>query len=306
MSLIFGNKFRCDFMYEKEVSLKKLFDLKTDVYCFINDKWFNAKQEDEILKELNSKRWDLDMWEPIVSISDKVLFSGGRLYFKLTDDKGLFVREKAFQCFSQVGRYSPEEGEVLLDEEIDEDIYRNVQEFIPKFNSISEVNEELKGKKIDLRKTIEKATSKDIGINDDLMLQVEDYGYEFDCGSSIDGYYDKLDELKDEGKWIYVSAVYATDECIPEECDVYEYEICDEFNTIGIDSCFGHCELRVSFDSFAGQINGDFGIMIQGDEISFQINDCGMFASIDPIDDLSEPLNAFVIELMMNIIEFKE
>ena len=291
-------------MYEKEVSLKKLFDLKPDVYCFINDKWFNAKQEDEILKELNSKRWDLDLWEPIVSISNKVLFSGGRLYFKLTDDKGVFVREKAFQCFSQVGRYSPEEGEALLDEEIDEDIYRNVQEFIPKYNNISEVNEELKGKKIDLRKTIEKATSKDIGVG--YMIIIEDYGFDFDFGPSVDEYYEKLEELKDEGKWIYITVVYATDECGPVDCDVYEYEIGDDFNTVGVASCLGYYELRISHDSFAGQINGDFGIMVQEDEISLRFNDCGMFGTMDPIEDLSEPLNAMVVELMMKIIEFKE
>lgn len=292
-------------MYEKEVSLKKLLDLKTDVYCFVNDKCFNAKQEDEILKELGEERHSY-YWKPIVSISKNVLDNGGKLYFKLTDDKGVFVIEKGWdKHLSQVGRYSPEEGEVLLDEEIDEDIYRNIQEFIPKYDSISEVNEELKGKKIDLRKTIEKATSKDIGVG--YMIIIEDYGFDFDFGPSIDEYYDKLEELKDEGKWIYITAVYATDDMSgPVGCDVYEYEIDDDFNTVGVASCLGHYELRISYDSFAGQINGDFGIMIQGDEISFQFNDCGMFGTMDPIDNLSEPLNALVVELMMDIIEFKD
>ncbi len=302
-------------MYGKEVSLKKLFDLKTDVYCFINDKCFNAKQEDEILKELDKERHPYS-WEPIVSISEYLLANGAKLYFKLTEDKGVFVIEKDWnKHLSQVGRYSPEEGEVLLDEEIDEDIYRNIQQFIPKYNSISEVNEELKGKKIDLRKTIEKIITKDIGKAEEYLVEIEDYGNDlennFDFELYSDEYYEKLEELKDEGKWIYITAVYATTEIAGFD-DVYDFEPNledDEIEVTGVESCLGEYDLRVSYDSYVGQIAGDFGIMIQGDEISFQEycgGMCGMHSSIYPIGNLSEPLNAFAAELMMDIIEFKD
>lgn len=46
-------------------------------------------------------------------------------------------------------------GEVLLDKESNEDIYDDVHVFKPKFNSISEVYEELKDKKLNLDKTID-------------------------------------------------------------------------------------------------------------------------------------------------------
>ncbi len=297
-------------MYEKEVSLKKLFDLKTEVYCFVNDKWFNAKQEDEILKELGGEKFSV-LWEPIVSISEYALANGTKLYFKLTEGKGVFVIEENWnKHLSQVGRYSPEEGEVLLDEEIDEDIYRNIQEFIPKYNSISEVNEELKGKKIDLRKTIEKIITKEIGKSEEYLVEIEDYGNDlenkFDFELYSDEYYERLEELKNEGKWIYITAVYATSEIAGFD-DVYECELeDDEIETAGVESCLGKCDLRLNFESFVGEMDGDFGIMIQNDEISFQYCCGGMFVSIDPIDDLSEPLNTFAIELMMNIIEFKD
>lgn len=298
-------------MYDKEVILKKLFDLKTDIYCFVNDKCFNAKEEDKILNELNKERSNSLFWKSVVSISELVLANGGKLYFKLKDDKGIFVIEKNWnKHLSQVGRYSPEEGEVLLDEEIDEDIYRNIQKFIPKFTSISEINEELKDKKINLRKTIEKIISKDIGKSKEYLVEIEDYGNDlenkFDFELYSDEYYEKLEELKDEGKWIYITAVYATSE-IASFDDVYECELEDDyFETAGVESCLGNCDLRVNFESFVGEMDGDFGIMIQNDKIDFQYCCGGMFRSIDPIDNLSEPLNAFAIELMMNIIEFEE
>ena len=190
-------------MYDKEVILKKLFDLKTDIYCFVNDKCFNAKEEDKILNELNEERSNSLFWKSVVSISELVLANGGKLYFKLKDDKGIFVIEENWnKHLSQVGRYSPEEGEVLLDEEIDEDIYRNIQKFIPKFTSISEINEELKDKKINLRKTIEKIISKDIGKSKEYLVEIEDYGNDlenkFDFELYSDEYYEKLEELKAE------------------------------------------------------------------------------------------------------------
>ena len=46
-------------------------------------------------------------------------------------------------------------GEVLLDKESNEDIYEDVHVFKPKFNSISEVYEELKDNKLNLDKTID-------------------------------------------------------------------------------------------------------------------------------------------------------
>ena len=42
--------------YNKEVSLVKLVNLKTDILCFVNDKCFDVKQEDDILNELNKER----------------------------------------------------------------------------------------------------------------------------------------------------------------------------------------------------------------------------------------------------------
>ena len=77
--------------YDKEVSLAKLFDLKTDILCFVNDKCFNIKQEEDILSELNKEKSRYG-WMPIVGISNMVLDNGGKLYFKLTNAEGIFVK----------------------------------------------------------------------------------------------------------------------------------------------------------------------------------------------------------------------
>ena len=285
-------------MYEKEVSLMKLFNLETEIYCFINDKIFNIKQEDDILNELNKERYKF-IWRPIPDLSNMTLDNGGKLYFKLTEDKGIFVIRNNDKDLSQVGKYSSEEGEELFDEEVDEDIYINVQEFKPNFNSITEVNKLLEGKEIDLRKTIEKVLSKDIGINPDCMVEVEDYGWDFPD--------DKLEEFQNEEKWIYIRAVYATTEIGGGSENIYEYEIDEEeYATVGVDSCIFECDLRLSHDYYLGDITSDYGIMVEGDKISFQSFCGGMFSSIDPVVNLSEPLNELAIEIMLDIIVFKE
>ena len=55
---------------------------------------------------------------------------------------------------------------------------KNIKEFEPKFESISDVEMLLKDKDIDLRKTIEKVLSKDFGVNHDMVVEVEDYGWD--------------------------------------------------------------------------------------------------------------------------------
>ena len=125
--------------YDKEVNLSKLVDLKTEILCFVNDKCFDIRQEKEILKELNKER--TPYWRRIYSILNMVLNNGGKLYFELSEDEGIFViRKNEYKDVSQVGKYSPEEGEILLDKESDEDIYLNIQEFKPKYTSMDDVN----------------------------------------------------------------------------------------------------------------------------------------------------------------------
>ena len=74
----------------------------------------------------------------------------------------------------------------------------NIKKFEPKFESISDVNLELKDKEIDLKKTIKKVLSKDIGINHEMSVEVEDYGWDFselNIELFSDEFYDKLEEI---------------------------------------------------------------------------------------------------------------
>ena len=295
--------------YDKEVNLAKLFDLKTDILCFVNDKCFNIKQEEDILSELNKEKSRYG-WMPIVGISNMVLDNGGKLYFKLTNDEGIFViRKNSYKDVSQVGKYTPEEGEILFDKESNEDIYINTHIFKPEFTNISEVNMWLKDKKINLKDTIERVKFTDI-ISYDTIVNVEDYWDnlcgEFDLVSYSDEYYEKLEELKNEGKYIYIRTVHASEGSGSFE-KIYEYEINDdEFTIVNVYSCLENCSLRLSSQYYTGDEAGDYGIMIEDNEIRFYENTSGMFGGLERVRDLSEPLNAFVIEIMMNIIVFED
>ena len=183
--------------YNKEVSLVKLVNLKTDILCFVNDKCFDVKQEDDILNELNKERTS---WMSIYRILNMVFDNGGKLYFKLTDDEGIFViRKNKDKYVSQVGRYSPEEGEILFDKESDEDIYLNIQEFKPKYTSMDDVNLELKDKKINLDKTMARVSMPD-----------------FYAGPTVE----------DVGDGIYIHTVYAHKGSVGGA--IYEYGIEDD------------------------------------------------------------------------------
>ena len=264
--------------YDKEVSLVKLVNLETDILCFINDKCFDIKKEDDILKELNKER--TSFWRPIYGIIHMVLNNGGKLYFKLTDDEGIFViRKNKSKDVSQVGKYSPDEGEILLDKESDEDIYINTYVFKPKFTSIADVNLALKGKKINLDKTMDRVSMPDF--YDGPAVEVE-------CGG------------------IYIHTVYASEESVAGE--IYEYEIDgNDFITVGIHCGLGNCDLRLNPQYYAGDEAGDYGIEVFDDgEICLSENTSGICGGVREISDLSEPLNAFVIEILMNTIVFED
>lgn len=194
----------------------------------------------------------------------------------------------------------------------------NIKKFEPKFESISDVNMELKDKEIDLKKTIEKVLSKDIGINHEMIVEVEDYGCDFEelnVKLFTDEFYDKLEELKNEGKWIYIHSVYATTDNAGYSENIYGYEINDEIDedefddyyvTVGVDSCVRDCDLILSDEYYTGDMTSDYGIMIKDGKISFKLYIGGFGSSIDPINNLSEPLHALAIEMLLEIIEFKD
>lgn len=264
--------------YDKEVSLTKLVNLKTEILCFVNDKCFDIRQEKEILKELNKER--TPYWRRIYSILNMVLNNGGKLYFELTEDEGIFViRKNPDKDVSQVGIYSPDEGEILLDKESDEDIYINTHVFKPKFTSISEVNQALKGKKINLDKTMNRVSMPD-----------------FYAGPTVE----------DEGDSIYIHTVYASEGA--NDGEIYEYELDDyDFVTVGIHSGLGNYNLRLSPKYYTGDEAGDYGIDVSDDgTIMLCENTSGMFGGVSVIRDLSEPLTAFVVEILMNTIVFED
>lgn len=264
--------------YDKEVNLTKLVDLKTEILCFVNDKCFDIRQEKEILKELNQKR--TPYWRRIYSILNMVLNNGGKLYFELTEDEGIFViRKNKYKDVSQVGKYSPEDGEILLDKESDEDIYINTHVFKPKFTSMDEVNALLKDKKINLDETMNRVSMPD-----------------FYAGPTVE----------DIGDGIYIHTVYASEGYGGGE--IYEYEINDDdFVTVGIHSGLGNYDLRLSPKYYTGDEAGDYGIEVSDEgTICLSENIGGMFGGIREIRDLSEPLNAFVIEILMNTLVFAD
>lgn len=263
--------------YDKEVSLTKLVDLKTEILCFVNDKCFDIRQEKEILKELNKER--TPYWRRIYSILNMVLNNGGKLYFELEEDEGIFViRKNPDKDVSQVGIYSPEDGEVLLDKESDEDIYINTHVFKPKYTSMDDVNLELKDKKINLDSTMARVSMPD-----------------FYAGPTVESEYDG----------IYIHTVYAHKGSVGGA--IYEYEIDDDdFVTVGIQSGLGDYNLRLSPQCYTGDEAGDYGIEVDDDGTVYLCeNTGGMFGGVRRIRDLSEPLNAFVVEILMNTLVFE-
>ena len=264
--------------YDKEVSLTKLVDLKTEILCFVNDKCFDIRQEKEILKELNKER--TPYWRRIYSILNMVLNNGGKLYFELEEDEGIFViRKNQDKDVSQVGIYSPEDGEILLDKESDEDIYINTHVFKPKYTSMDDVNLELKDKKINLDKTMARVSMPD-----------------FYAGPTVE----------DVGDGIYIHTVYAHKGSVGGA--IYEYEIDDDdFVTVGIQSGLGNYNLRLSPKYYTGDEAGDYGIDVSDEgTIWLSENRSGICGGISEITDLSEPLNAFVIEILMNTLVFDD
>ena len=271
----------------QEEILKFLHNIKTELVYFINGNYFDIKQVDDILKELNEE--NMFIGDPIDGLSDRVLHGGGKLIFKITDDVGFYVYTKLekelehYHSILYVGKYPSDEEEILFDKEeyekSDEDEYITIHEFKPKFTSISEVNQALKGKKINLDKTMNRVSMPD-----------------FYAGPAVEEVYDG----------IYIHTVYAREASVSG--DIYEYEIDDDdFVTVGIHSGLGNYNLRLSPKYYTGDEAGDYGIDVSDEgTISLSENTGGMFGGIREIHDLSEPLTAFVIEILMNTLVFED
>ena len=209
-----------------------------------------------------------------------VLNNGGKLYFELTEDEGIFViRKNEYKDVSQVGKYSPEEGEILLDKESDEDIYINTKEYTPKFTSMDEVNALLKDKKINLDKTMDRVSMPD-----------------FYAGPTVEAIYGG----------IYIHTVYVSEGGSGGK--IYEYEIDDDdFVTVGIHSGLGDYDLRLPPQCYTGDEAGDYGIEVFDDgTIMLCETTSGICGGTSSVRDLSEPLNAFVIEILMNTLVFED
>lgn len=252
--------------------LNFLYCLKTDIVCLVNGKCFDIKQEDDILKELDMKK---SLFGP--SSSHYVLMMG-KLIFKLKDDVAISVSEKPENGHGvlHVRVYYSNEKELLFDKENNE---LNIQEFKPKFTSISDVYSSLKGKKINLDKTMNRVNMLD-----------------FYAGPTVE----------DIGDGIYIHTAYARSGSVADE--IYEYEIDDDdFVTVGIYSGLGDYDLRLSPQYYTGDEAGDYGIEVYDDgTICLSENRSGLCGGIGEIRDLSEPLNAFVIEILMNTLVFED
>lgn len=290
-------------MYEKEVSLEKLVNINTRaIACLINDKCFyissdvdmiDFEQEDAILNELNEER--TRFWRPVHGILDKVLDNGGKLFFNLTNDEGVFVirkrpckndsllERKIHKDVSQVGKLTRDGEEILLDKESDKDIYEDVHVFKPRFNSISEVYEEIKDKRINLDKTIGRASADIFG-----------------------GYIPNVEVLCDHSE-IYIRAIQIFEKPYTEGT-IYEYELDDDdFTNVIIYSALGTSTLRLSSQYYTGDEDGDYGIRVTDDGvIEFYENASGLCGGLKELCDLSEPLKAFIVELLMELLVFED
>lgn len=264
--------------YAQDKILNLLFDFKTDILCLVNGKCFDVKQEeDNVLKELNMEK---SLFRP--STPFLVLSHGGKLIFKLKDDVTISVIRKPENGHPvlHVRIYSPDEEEILFDKESDDDICINIHEFKPKFTSISDVNLALKGKKINLDKTMNRVSMPDFYAGPTVE--------EVCCG-------------------IYIHTVQVLEG--GSGCgEIYEYEIDDDdFVTVGILSGLGDYDLRLSPQYYAGDEAGDYGIEVFDDgTICLSENRSGLCGGIGEIRDLSEPLNSFVIEILMNTLVFED
>lgn len=264
--------------YAQDKILNLLFDFKTDILCLVNGKCFDVKQEeDNVLKELNMEK---SLFRP--STPFLVLSHGGKLIFKLKDDVAISVIRKPENGHPvlHVRIYSPDEEEILFDKESDDDICINIHEFKPKFTSISDVNLALKGKKINLDKTMNRVSMPDFYAGPTVE--------EVCCG-------------------IYIHTVQVLEG--GSGCgEIYEYEINDDdFVTVGILSGLGDYDLRLSPQYYAGDEAGDYGIEVFDDgTICLSENRSGLCGGIGEIRDLSEPLNSFVIEILMNTLVFED
>ncbi len=107
----------------QEEILKFLHNIKTELLYFINGKYFDIKQVDDILKELNEE--NVFIRDPIDGMSNRVLRGGGKLIFKITDDVGFYAYEKLeadengkhYHDVLYVGKYPSDEEEILFDKE---------------------------------------------------------------------------------------------------------------------------------------------------------------------------------------------
>ena len=257
--------------------LNLLFNLKTDALGLVNGKCFDIEKEEDILKELNMEKVLFRQTTPFL-----VLSHGGKLIFKLKDDVAISVIIKAEDGWPvyHVRTYSPNEKEILFDKESDDDINLNIHEFKPKFTSISDVNQALKGKKINLDRTMARVSMPDFYAGPTVE--------EVCCG-------------------IYIHTIYVLEG--GSGCgEIYEYEIDgNDFVTVGILSGLGYYDLRLNPQYYTGDEAGDYGIEVFDDgEISLSENRSGICGGISEIRDLSEPLNAFVVEILMNTLVFED
>ena len=262
----------------QEEILKLLFDLKTDVLCLVNGKCFDAKQIDDIFKELNIV--NLYNANSMAEIPMIFLSNKGKFIIKLKDNVAISVFMKVENRYGvlHIKKYSPDEEEILFDEESDDDIY--IHEFKPKFTSISDVNLALKGKKINLDKTMGRVNMPDFWEGPTVEVG--------SCG-------------------IYIPTVYASEGDSGSK-EIYEYEIDDDdFVTVGVFSGLGDYDLRLSPQYYTGDEAGDYGIEVfDNGTFLFSENRGGICGGIREIRDLSEPLNAFVIEILMNTLVFED
>ena len=112
--------------------------------------------------------------------------------------------------------------------------------------------------------------------------------------------------VESEYDGIYIHTVYAHKGSVGGA--IYEYEIDDDdFVTVGIRSGLGNYDLRLSPQCYTGDEAGDYGIEVDDDGTVYLCeNTGGMFGGVRRIHDLSEPLNAFVIEILMNTLVFED
>ena len=113
--------------------------------------------------------------------------------------------------------------------------------------------------------------------------------------------------VEEEYDGIYIHTVYAS-KGFSTVGEIYGYEIeDDDFVTVGIHSGLGNYNLRLIPKYYSGDEAGDYGISVSDNgTILLCENTSGMFGGVHVIRDLSEPLTAFVIEILMNTLVFED